>query len=111
MIASVILTLSLFGYVAVHAITTPGDAPPEVSVVDQQPLSDDRTLLKVQVSNPGSTGFESVTVSASCSDESLRFQHMPTDARQTGIVVCPASTDDPSVSVQTWIWSKGSRVN
>lgn len=108
---SVVVTLSLFGYVAWHAATTPDHARPEASIVGTQTVDDGRSVVTVELYNPGSTGLESVTVSVDCSSESITFQHVPTDARLSGTFVCPAVADDPSVSIQTWVTSQGSRKN
>lgn len=110
-VVSVAVTLSLFGYVGWHAATTPTSATPGASVVDTQTADDGRTLVTVEVYNPASTGLESVTVSADCTDASLTFEHLPTDARLTGTLVCPSSVEDPSVSIRNWIESQGSRTN
>lgn len=110
-IASVLLTVSLFGFVAVHAVATPGQAPPEVTVVETQTADDERRLVEVEVVNPGSRGLESVTVSVDCSEEPISFQHVPADAHLTGTVVCPAGSDTPTASVENWVWSQGSRSN
>lgn len=107
MAVSIILTLSLFGYVAWHAVSTPTDVTPDVSVAETQTLEDGRIVITVELYNPGSPGLESVTVSADCSNESLTFTHLPMDARQTGSLVCPAGTDEPSVSVRSWIRMQG----
>lgn len=110
-VISVVVTLSLFGYVAWHAVTTPANAPPEASVEGVQTLADGRVLVTAELYNPGSTGLESVTVSVSCSSEPITFQHVPTDARLSGSFVCSAGTDSPSVSIQNWVRSQGSRTN
>lgn len=99
---SVAVTLSLFGFVAWHAATTPSEAPPEVTVVDVQPGAAG-TSVTVEVYNPADTGLASVTVRTDCDEETIRFQHVPTDARERGTIVCPASADDPTASIRSWI--------
>lgn len=107
MVVSVVATLSLFGYVAWHAAVAPTDVPPEVSVTGTQTMEDGRVVVAVEIYNPGSPGLKSVTVSADCSNESLTFTHVPMDARETGNLVCPAGTTEPTVSVQSWIEGQG----
>lgn len=110
-VVSVVVTLLLFSYVAWHAVTTPDHVKPEAYVVETQTLDDGRSIVTVELYNPGSTGLESATVAADCSNESLTFQHIPTDARLSGSFVCPAAADDPSVSIHNWVKSQGSRTN
>lgn len=103
MAVSVALTLSLFGYVAWHAAATPTDASPEVTIVGTETLEDGRVAVTVEVHNPSSTGLQSVSVSADCSNHSIRFTHVPIDDRQRGTVVCPAETEDPTATVVDWV--------
>ena len=111
MAVSVALTLFLFGFVAWHAATIPSDAVPQASVVATETLDDGRTLVTVELYNPGSTGLESVTVSTGCDAESITFHHVPTDAELSGTFVCPANADTPSVAIENWVKSQGSRTN
>lgn len=102
MALSAAVTLSLFAFVAWHAATTPAGGPPEATVIGTEPAGD-RLVLTVEVHNPKTIGLESVTVSVECANEALRFTHVPTNARRTGTVVCPATATDPSAAVQNWI--------
>lgn len=103
MAVSVAVTLLLFGFVAWHAATTPADAIPEATVTGTQPAEDGRVIVAVEVYNPGNTGLKSVTVSADCANGSITFEHVPTDDRRSGTLVCPAGTEDPSAAVLSWI--------
>ncbi len=100
---SVAVTLFLFAYVAWHAVVTPTDATPEATVEGTEMLTDGRVAVTVAVRNPSSEGLKSVTVSADCSNESIRFTHVPIDDRQRGTVVCPAGTEDPTATVRDWV--------
>ena len=108
---SVAVTVSLFGYVAWHGATTPTGATPEATVVGAETMDEDRIAVTVELYNPGSTGLESATVSADCTNDSITFQHVPTDARLTGTFVCAAGTAAPSATVRSWVRSQGSRTN
>lgn len=108
---SVVVTLLLFSYVAWHGVTTSDQTRPEVSIVDTQTLDDGRTIVTVELHNPGRTGLDSVTVATNCNDATITFQHVPTDARLSGTFACQATASDPSVSIQTWVKSMGSRSN
>ncbi|NHN48991.1 hypothetical protein G9464_15515 [Halostella sp. JP-L12] len=103
MAVSVAVTLSLFAFVAWHAAATPTDATPEAEVTGTETLEDGRVAVRVAVHNPSSEGLKSVSVSADCSNESIRFTHVPIDDRQRGTVVCPAGTEDPSATVVDWV--------
>jgi len=84
---------------------TTDSASPEATVVETERV-DDSVHVTVEVTNPGSPGLRSVTVSADCADESLTFTHVPTEDYRTGTVVCPARTTDPTATVQGWIESE-----
>jgi len=100
---SVAVTLFLFAYVAWHAAVTPTDATTEATVEGTETLTDGRVAVTVAVRNPSSEGLKSVTVSADCSNESIRFTHVPINDRQRGTVVCPAGTEDPTATVRDWV--------
>lgn len=100
---SVAVTLLLFGYVAYHAATVPPGATPGATIEGTETTADGRVLVTVEVHNVGSTGLESVTVSADCTTASLTFEHLPADARRSGTLVCPAGTEGPTASVLAWI--------
>lgn len=102
-VLSVAVTLLLLGFVVWHAATTPADAPPAATVVGTETTDDGSVLVTVEVYNPRRVGLKSVTVASDCSDESLTFTHVPTDARRTGTVVCQPGTEDPGASVRAWI--------
>ncbi|WP_459194247.1 hypothetical protein [Halosimplex sp. J119] len=108
---SVAVTLGLFGYVGWHAVTTPSDVPPEVSVTGTETMDDGRVRVAVELYNPAATGLDTVTVGADCADAPITFRHVPTAARLSGTFVCPAGVDDPSVAVENWVESQGARTN
>jgi uncharacterized protein (TIGR02588 family) len=103
MVVSVAVTLLLFGYVAWHAATAPPGATPEAAVAEAETIEDGRLAVTVEVHNPGRTGLDRVTVSVDCTDESLQFDHLPTDDRRRGTLVCPANATEPSATVENWI--------
>ncbi|MFC7141851.1 hypothetical protein ACFQMA_18700 [Halosimplex aquaticum] len=108
---SVAVTLALFGYIGWHAATTPANVPPEVSVTGTQTMDDGRVRVTAELYNPSATGLDTVTVGVDCGDTPITFRHVPTAARVSGTFVCPAGTDDPSVSVENWVESQGARTN
>lgn len=103
MAVSVAVTLVLFGYVAYHAGTTPANVAPEATVTGTESTDDGRVLVTVEVYNPGGTGLRSITVSAGCTNASITFTNVPTDARRSGTLVCPAGTEDPSAAARSWV--------
>lgn len=103
MVVSVAVTVLLFGYVAWQAATVPADGVPEATVTGVETTGDGRVAVEVELTNAGRTGLESVSVGVDCAEEEIDFQHVPANGRRSGVVVCPAGTEEPSAEVNSWI--------
>lgn len=105
MVASVAFTVALFGFALWHALTGPGALAPTAVAVSSQPAPGGGVHYTVELRNPGDVGLVSATVEAECTDPpaELVFENVPADGRRRGTVVCPAGTDDPAVSVASWV--------
>lgn len=101
MVASFLLTLGLFLFVGWHAVAGgSGAVPPQTTVT-----AADQGVYQVTLRNPGSAGFESVTVVVHCGDppRQLTFEHVPASGNTEGTVVCPPDAGPPSVEVVQWV--------
>lgn len=105
MVASVAFTVALFGFALWQALTGPGALAPTATVVSSQPVQDGGVQYTIELRNPGDVGLVSATVEAACTDPpaEIVFENVPADGRRSGTVVCPAGTDDPAVSVSSWV--------
>lgn len=104
MAASVLFTLSLFGFALWHSFTGAGTAAPTVGVAGSEETPTG-VRYTVELRNPGDVGFVSVTVRAGCTDPptEVTFENVPAGGRRRATVVCPPGTSDPAVSVLTWM--------
>ena len=105
MVVSVGFTALLFGFALWQALTGPGALAPTVSVVGSQQAADGEVVYTVALGNPGDVGLVSATVEAGCADPptEVTFENVPADGRRVGTVVCPPGTNDPELSVVSWI--------
>lgn len=105
MVASAAFTLALFGVATWYALTGPGVVDPTVQVAGSHAGPGGDVVFTVRLVNSGDVGLVSATVEAGCTEPpaEIVFENVPAAGRRTGTVVCPAGTDDPSVSVSSWI--------
>lgn len=103
LVASVVVTVLLLGFLAYSAATTPETAPPSVEVVGAAPTGNGTDHVRVAVTNHGGTGLEVVTVAVDCGDVAteMGFRNVPATDTATGIVVCPSGADR-TVAVRSW---------
>jgi|GEM_PF-2593699 hypothetical protein len=103
--ASVVLIVTMLGYVLWQAAVTPAVVDPHASVDAVEPMADsDRERVSVVLANDGNVGLASVTVVVDCGDRqhTLEFSHVPGNGEREGTVVCPAGSR-PRAFVDTWI--------
>lgn len=83
-VASVAVTLSLFGYLGYEAMTSPPGAAPRVLV---EPADSGAWVV---LANDGSAGIAQASVRASCGGKELfvDFANVPADARRRAHVAC-----------------------
>ena len=103
LVASVVITLLLLGFLAYSAVTTPETAPPTVEVVGATATGNGTDRVRIALTNHGGTGLETATVSVECGDVSteMAFENVPATNTATGIVVCPTGTER-NVTVRSW---------
>lgn len=101
MAVSVAVTLLLFGFLVWHAVTIPAAGAPSATVTDTEE-TEQGLVVSVEVTSPGSTGVNSVTVGVDCASESIQFRHVPANGHRSGGVLCPAGAEDPSAAVRSW---------
>lgn len=104
MVASVLFTLSLFGFAIWHSLTGASAAAPAVGVTESE-ATVDGVQYTVELRNEGDVGLVSATVVVRCTDPptTFTFANVPAGGHREGTVVCPAGTSDPTVSVVTWV--------
>lgn len=102
---SVILTVALLGYATWQMFTIPTAATPQVSVEDTQTQPDGSVRVTIALSNPQDRGLEQVTVKTTCQNKSVlvQFSYVSAGSTQTAYVMCPPGTDNPEVSLSSWI--------
>lgn len=106
MAVSVLFTVAVLAYAGWQVVATPAAAPsPQVQVVEAETLSDGRVAATVELRNPRNQGLIVATVESQCSSPppSVQFSYVPADSTRKGTLVCPAGTENPSVSVTNWI--------
>lgn len=105
MALSIAVTILLFAYAASQALGASPSAPPEATVVGTEQLSDESVAVTVQIRNPRDTGLITATVESNCTNPpvEVQFSYLPADGEQTGVLVCPANTTSPNVSVSNWV--------
>ena len=105
MVISVGVTLLLFGYVAWQATEPPNKSLPEANVVGTETAANGSVIVHVKLTNPGDRGLISATVKANCAQPppDVTFDYIPADGTERGVLVCPAGTSQPSVSVSSWV--------
>ena len=104
MVASVVFTLSLFGFAIWQSLTGASAVVPAADLTGSEETADG-VRYTVELRNRGDTGLVSATVEVRCTDPptTLTFQNVPAGGRRVGTVVCPPGTSDPAVSVVAWI--------
>lgn len=104
MIAGVVMTLVLFGYVGVHAVAGPENVPPSAGVENVNRTADG-VRVGVLFDAGGDAGLESATVAVDCgnSTETVEFRNVPANDRQRATVVCPPNASDPTARVVSYI--------
>lgn len=104
-VVSVLLTVAVFGFAAWQLLTASGGMAPIVEVVDTQTTPTGDVIVTVQLRNTLEVGLRSATVEVACTDPptQITFTNVPVDGRRVGQVRCPPETDDPTVSVSSWI--------
>lgn len=105
-VASVLIVVALFGYVAWQATVTTAGGVPTATVEAVEPMpgpDDDRLRVTARLDNRRGTGLASVGVVVRCggTERSLSFEHVPAGGRRAGTVLCPAETE-PAAAVVTW---------
>lgn len=101
MVASLVVTLGLFAFVAWHAVAGAGPAgQPRASVT-----AVDGSVYEVTLRNPTDAGLASATVVADCGDppRQVVFRNVPPGTRRTATVSCPPGTGPPGVDVVQWV--------
>lgn len=100
MVLSVLVTLSLFGYVAYQGVMAP-DTPDGTVVVTGTKTVADGVEVDVRLDNKGSVGYRSVTVEVDCGEipPQVTLENVPAQGRRTATLLCPPGTDDPSATV------------
>lgn len=104
MVASVLFTLSLFGFAIWQSLTGASAAAPAVGVTGSE-VTTDGVQYTVELRNEGDVGLVSATVVVRCTDPptTFTFANVPASGHREGTVVCPPGTADPTVSVVTWV--------
>lgn len=103
-IVSVVVTLTLFGYVVFQAVTAPSG--PELTVeqikVEQK---GDSVEVHVLLTNEGGVGVRSVEVEIPCDDPppSVTFENVPASGRREAVLSCPADAEKLEPEVSTWV--------
>ena len=106
MAVSVLFTVAVLAYAGWQVVTSPAATPaPEAEVVGTETLSDGRVAVTVQLNNRLDRGLIVATVESQCASPppSVQFSYLPADSTRTGTLVCPAGTENPSVSVASWV--------
>lgn len=105
MATSAAFTVALFAFVVWQAATTPAGGVPTAQLADTDTLPNDDVLVTVTFRNQQDVGLVVATVEVDCDTPppELTFEHVPADDRRTGHVVCPPGTENPTVTVSTWI--------
>lgn len=105
MAISVAVTVLLFAYAGWHIVTPPQGDTPQLSVVDTAPLQNGDVAVTVRLRNPKDIGLITATVESNCSSPpaEVQFSYIPASSTETGTLVCPAGTTEPSVSIANWV--------
>jgi uncharacterized protein (TIGR02588 family) len=102
---SVVLTVALIGYATWQMFTVPTAAAPQVSIKNTEKRPDGNIRVTIAISNSRDQGLEQATVRTNCQNTStlVEFNYVPAGDTQTAQVVCPSGTNDPEVTLSSWI--------
>ncbi|MBW3583315.1 MAG: hypothetical protein KY455_09485 [Euryarchaeota archaeon] len=103
-IVSVVVTISLFGYVIVMAVLAP-DGPDLVVEQTSVITKGDTVEVHVLLTNKGGVGVRSAEVEIPCDDPppSVTFENVPASGRRKAVLSCPADAEDLQPEISTWV--------
>lgn len=105
MVVSALFTLVFFSFALWQAVAAPPGGTPRVRVTDTRTTASGDVVVIVELRNTQEVGLSRATVEAECTTPptDLTFEHVPAGGRRTGRMVCPPGTEDPKVSLASWI--------
>lgn len=101
---SVVVTVSLFGFAALHVVAPPPSGPPRAHVTGTT-RANGHVVVTVVVRNPQNSGLRRATAQVSCRQSSVRvqFSDVPARGRVRAQVACPANTTRPKATLVSWM--------
>lgn len=105
MLVSALFTLLFLSFALWQAVAAPAGGTPTVRVADTRTTASGDVVVIVELRNTQEVGLSRATVEAECTTPptDLTFEHVPAGGRRTGRMVCPPGTEDPKVSLASWI--------
>lgn len=105
MVVSALFTLVFFSFALWQVVAAPATGDPTVRVADTRTTAGGEVVVTVELRNTQDVGLSTAIVEAQCTSPptELTFQHVPSGGRRTGQIVCPPGTEDPKVSLASWI--------
>jgi len=104
-LVSVVFTVLLFAFLVWQALHVSASATPAAHVQSVDDLPGNRTGVTVVLANPVPEGLLLATVEVDCTQPppSIDFTHVPTDGRETAVLVCPdGTTSNATANVTVW---------
>lgn len=101
---STAMTILLIAFVIWQGMTVPETAEPTTRVSDTATLPNGDVKVTVTLRNSQDVGLVMATVEVDCDapPPELTFEHVPANDRQTGYVICPPATAEPTAVVSSW---------